>query len=54
MVDDPTSSLPDNDTLSVEWDHTEEDVSDGACDGIWFVPLPCDTFEDFTLEKLVE
>ena len=53
-VDDPTLSLPDNDTLSVEWDHTEEDVSDGACDGIWFVPLPCDTFEDFTLEKLVE
>ena len=53
-VDDSTLSLPDNDTLSVEWDHIEEDVSDGECEGIWFVPLPCETFEDFTLEKLVE
>ena len=53
-VDDPMLSLPDNDTLTVVWNHTEEDVSDGACEDIWIVPLPCDTFEDFTLEKLVE
>ncbi|MBW1906297.1 MAG: hypothetical protein JRF55_15540 [Deltaproteobacteria bacterium] len=56
FLDDPTVSLPENSTLQVQWDHLEEDdsVNFGDCEGVWFVPLPCTTAEDFTLTKLAE
>lgn len=43
MLDDPDLSLDENATLTVTWDHVEDDVSDvaGDCEGEWFVPLPC-------------
>lgn len=54
ILDDPSASLPDNNTMQVEWDHAETDGSDGACEGIWFAPLPCAVAQDFTLTRLVE
>ncbi len=43
VLDDPSVSLEDNDTVEVSWTHVEEDASDvpGECEGEWFVDLPC-------------
>lgn len=59
MLDDTSVSLPDNTTLTVQWDHTEVDISDvpDTCNGpppIWFAELPCEVAGDFTLTQLVE
>jgi hypothetical protein len=56
FLDDTSVSLPENSTVQVQWDHLEEDISDtlGACEDVWFAPLPCTTAQDFTLTQLVE
>lgn len=41
LLDDPSVSLDQNDTLSVTWDHVEEEVSTDECQGVWFNDLPC-------------
>jgi len=52
---DELGRLDTNDTLDVEWVHTETDISDGACNDtdpdLWFVPLPCTSTLTFTLTK---
>jgi hypothetical protein len=40
-LDDTSVSLDQNDTVSVSWFHDEDDLSGGACDGVWFADLPC-------------
>lgn len=52
-LDDPDSSLDENVTVQVKWDHTETDVSDtvGDCAGEWFVPLPCSGEATLTLTQ---
>lgn len=40
-LDDPTTSIDQNTTLTVTWDHTEDEVSMNECMGVWFVDLPC-------------
>lgn len=52
-LDDPDSSLDENTTVQVTWDHDEIDVSDtvGDCAGEWFVDLPCAGEATFTLTQ---
>lgn len=40
-LDDPSTSIDQNATLSVTWDHVEDEVSMNECMGVWFVDLPC-------------
>ncbi|MFW2389512.1 MAG: hypothetical protein ACN4G0_14320 [Polyangiales bacterium] len=40
-LDDPDVSIDQNDTLSVVWNHVEEELSTDECEGIWFNVLPC-------------
>ncbi|MGB5810376.1 MAG: hypothetical protein WBG86_07600 [Polyangiales bacterium] len=53
VLDDPNQSLDENETIDATWDHTETDASDvaDACDGVWFVPLPCTSRATFTLTQ---
>lgn len=50
-ADDPSVSIDQNTTLSVSWFHDEEDISAGACEGLWFVPLPCTGEATLTLTQ---
>ena len=50
-LDDTTASLDENATVQVTWDHAERDASAGACDGAWFVALPCASQATFTLTQ---
>jgi hypothetical protein len=52
-LDDPDSSLDENTTVQVTWDHDEIDISDtvGDCAGEWFVDLPCAGEATFTLTQ---
>lgn len=50
-VDDPSASLPENESLTVTLEYGEEDISDGNCEGVYIVPLPCLTTIDFTLTQ---
>jgi hypothetical protein len=40
-LDNTDVSIDQNSTLSVTWDHAEEETSVDECMGIWFVDLPC-------------
>jgi len=40
-LDDVDVSIDQNDTLSVIWDHAEDEVSTDECMGVWFNDLPC-------------
>jgi hypothetical protein len=55
-LDDPNVSLDQNTTVQVTWDHEESDASatPGACDGVWFVALPCASQATFTLTQQSE
>lgn len=50
-LDDPDVSLDQNDTLSVVWDHVEDEVSENECMGIWFNDLPCSGEATLTLTQ---
>jgi hypothetical protein len=50
-LDDPSVSLDENTTVQVTWDHEESEASTGACDGVWFVALPCASQATFTLTQ---
>ncbi|MDH3201116.1 MAG: hypothetical protein OEM15_09505 [Myxococcales bacterium] len=55
VLGDPSVSLDQNTTVQVTWDHDEsesdESAMPGACDGAWFVDLPCDSQATFTLTQ---
>lgn len=40
-LDDTDVSIDQNSTLSVTWDHVEEELSTNECLGVWFNDLPC-------------
>ena len=40
-LDDTDVSIDQNSTLSVVWDHVEEELSTDECMGVWFNVLPC-------------
>lgn len=48
---DPAAGLEGNDVLSVGWFHDEFELSNGACNGVWFVPLPCVSEADLMLNQ---
>ncbi len=56
LLNDPNSSLDQNQTVQVTWDHVETDVSDtvGDCQGVWFADLPCAGEVTFTLTQQTE
>ena len=57
VLDDPTVSLDQNETVHVTWDHVESESEDsafeGACDPpVWFnIQLPCADQATFTLTQ---
>lgn len=50
-LDDPDISIDENDTLSVIWNHVEEELSTDECDGVWFNALPCSGEATMTLTQ---
>lgn len=50
-LDDPDVSLDQNDTLSVIWDHAEQELSTDECGGVWFNDLPCSGEATLTLTQ---
>ncbi len=50
-LDDPDLSIDQNDTLSVIWDHSEDETSVDECPGVWFVDLPCSGEVTMTLTQ---
>ena len=50
-LDDVDVSIDQNDTLSVTWDHAEDETSVDECPGVWFVDLPCSGEVTMTLTQ---
>jgi len=50
-LDDPDLSIDLNDTLSVIWDHVEDELSTDECEGVWFNALPCSGEVTMTLTQ---
>jgi len=50
-LDDPNVSIDQNDTLTVQWFHDEEELSTDECGGVWFVDLPCFGEAELTLTR---
>ena len=50
-LDDVDVSIDQNTTLSVIWDHAEDEVSTDECMGVWFNDLPCSGEVTLTLTQ---
>jgi len=50
-LDDVDVSIDQNDTLSVIWDHAEDETSVDECPGVWFADLPCSGEVTMTLTQ---
>ena len=50
-LDNIDVSIDQNDTLSVTWDHSEDEVSTDECMGVWFNDLPCSGEVTLTLTQ---
>ena len=50
-LDNTEVSIDQNTTLSVTWDHVEEELSTDECPGVWFNDLPCSGEVTMTLTQ---